>query len=113
MDRIEDSIRSFGGHQYKVCYKDLCCVIGVAKEYQPDHLKMEVIMREASKKTRRCSPKTMWRSVSRAVEDLWESGDKDALTAYQRCWRGYRPKPQEFIEVISRNIWIEEMCDGR
>ena len=86
---------------------------GVEKEYQPNPPKMEVIMREASKKMRRRLPKTMWRSVSRAVEDLWESGDKEALAAYQRCWRGYRPKPQEFVEVISWNIWAEEMRDGR
>ena len=113
MDRIEEIIRSFGGHQYKVCYRDLCCVIGVEKEYQPEPPKMEVVMREASKRSRRCSPETIWRSVCRAVEDLWESGDKEALMTYQRCWKGYRPKPQEFVDVISRNIWVEEMRDGR
>ena len=36
MSKIEDVIRSFGGHQYKICYRDLCCVIAVEMDYQPN-----------------------------------------------------------------------------
>ena len=34
MDKIESSIRLFGGRQYKVCYRDLICVIAVGKDYR-------------------------------------------------------------------------------
>ena len=109
MGKIEDVIRSFGGHQYKICYKDLCCVIAVEKDHQPNPPKMKVIVVEASQRARNRSPRSLWRSVARAVEDLWESGDLDALIAYQRCWQRYRPKPQEFVEVVAWRIWDEEM----
>ena len=108
MGKIEEVIRSFGGHQYKICYKDLCCVIAVEKDRQPNPPKMKVIVVEASQRTQNRSPRSLWRSVARAVEDLWESGDLDALIAYQR----YRPKPQEFVEVVAWRIWDEETRNG-
>ena len=50
MSKIEDVIRSFGGHQYKICYRDLCCVIAVEMDYQPNPPKMKVIVVEASQR---------------------------------------------------------------
>ena len=112
MDNIENVIQSFGGHQYKVCYRDLCQAIAVEKEYQPDPPQMKAVIIEASRRAKKSSAKSMWRSVARAVEDLWDSGDRDELTAFQRCWRSYRPKPREFIEVVARRIWNEESRHG-
>ena len=108
MDKIEAVLRSFGGHQYRVCYKDLYWVIYVEMDYQPNPPKMEAVVFEASRIAKRTSPRAMWRSVARAVEDLWDSGDLDALFAYQRCWMRYRPKPQEFVELVAWRIWIED-----
>ena len=113
MDKVEEVIRSFGGHQYRSCYKDLCWLIYVEMDYQPDPPKMKVVVVEAaSKRARKCSPDSLWRSVARAVEDLWDHGDLDALIAYQHCWKRYRPKPQEFVQVVAGRIWHEEMSNG-
>lgn len=112
MGKTEDVIRSFGGQQYRSCYKDLCYVVDVAKGYQPDPPLMTVIVIEASKRARRRSYRSMWRSIARAVENLWDFGDLDALYAYQPCWRKYRPKPHEFVEFVSWRVWNEETHNG-
>lgn len=111
MDKIENVVRSFGGHQYRGCYRDLCQVIGVQKDYQPNPPKMKVVVVEACRRAKRSSPDTMWRSVARAVEDLWESGDLAALVTYYHSWSRYRPKPQEFIQIVARRVWDEETHD--
>lgn len=112
MERVEAVVRSFGGHQYRACYRDLCWLIDVEKDYQPDPPKMKVLVVEASRRAKRGSPNAMWRSAARAVEDLWENGDMESLFAFQRCWRRYRPKPQEFIQVVSWRLWQEERKHG-
>jgi len=43
MRKINSMIASFGGQQYRVCYKDLCIAIAVGVRHQPDYPQMKVI----------------------------------------------------------------------
>ena len=110
MDRIESIIASFGGHQYRDCYKDLYQAISIEKEYLPQTPKMQELVGviSASSRTKKRQPRTIWRSLARAIEDLWDYGDKAVLMSYHRSWTRYRPKPQEFIETIARFLREEE-----
>lgn len=109
MSKIEHALMSFGGHQYRRCYRDLCWAIYVVMLYLPDSPQMKYIVAEVCERTNKGSPKTVWRSVSRAVEDLWKNGDKDALGAVRRGWRWYQPKPQEFIYVMAWTLRVKEL----
>ena len=118
MDRIESVFASFGGHQHRDCYKDLYNAISIEKEHQPRTPKMLELVSEVSLRTSKRAPRTIWRSLARAVEDLWDYGDKDALISYYHSWTRYRPKPQEFIKIIARYLWeeerrVEDMSYGR
>jgi len=72
MGKIEDVIRSFGGHQYKLCYRDLCCVIAVELGYQPNPPKMKVIVVEASQRGRNRSPSVSVKPIICAGYALFE-----------------------------------------
>jgi len=114
MANIEKFIMSLGGHHYRLCYRDLCGAICIELEHLPESAQMKFIAAEVSQRSKRCTPKSVWRSVSRAVDDLWESGDLESLYALQGRWRTCRPKPQEFIYVAA--CWIrdrdEELHNG-
>lgn len=112
MCKIEEYIMLLGGHQYRSCYRDLCWAIYVVMESLPNSLQMKFIVAEVCDRTNKSSPQSVWRSVARAVEDLWMSDDKDALGAVQYRWRWYRPKPLEFIYVVAWNLWNEEQYCG-
>ena len=101
MNAVERAIMSIGGHLYRSCYRDLCWAIYIAMVSFPEPLQMKFIVAEVCERTNKVSPKSVWRSIARAVEDLWDSGNQDILCTYCRNWRWYRPKPQEFIYVIA------------
>ena len=109
MGKIEEYIMSLGGHQYRTCYRDLCWAIFIEMENMPDSLQMKFIAAEICERTHKRSPASVWRSVARAVEDLWASGDREALVALHNRWKWYRPKPQEFIYVIAWKLRHEEL----
>ena len=112
MAKIEDFIMSLGGHQYRRCYRDLCWAIYIELEHLPDSAQMKFIAAEICQRNKRCSHKSVWRSLARAVEDLWESGDLEAIYAIHGRWRTCRPKPQEFIYVVACRIRDEGIRNG-
>lgn len=111
MDRLESVFASFGENQHRDCYKDLYQAISIEKEYQPRTPNMQELVSEVSTRTGKRTPQTIWRSLARAVKDLWDYGDKKALISYYHFWTRYRPKPQEFIEIIARYLWENERRD--
>ena len=101
MNTVERAIMSIGGHPHRSCYRDLCWAIYVEMAHFPEPLQMKFIVAEVCEWSNNRSPKTVWRSIARAVEDLWDSGNTDVLYSYCRNWKWYRPKPQEFIFVVA------------
>ena len=108
MDTTESVIASFGGNQHRECYKNLCYAISIEREHQPRTPKMQELVTEVSMRTSNASPRTIGRSLARAIEDLWNYGDKTKLVSFNPSWKRYRPKPQEFIQTIARYLWEEE-----
>ena len=104
MNTVERAILSIGGHPYRSCYRDLCFAIYIEMAHFPEPLQMKFIVAEVCRWTNKRSPKTVWRSIARAVEDLWDSGNMDVLCSYCPNWRWYRPKPQEFIFVVALGL---------
>lgn len=111
MNNVERTIMSIGGHPHRSCYRDLCWAIHVEMSHFPEPLQMKFIVAEVCEWTNNRSPKSVWRSIARAVEDLWNSGDMDVLCSYCHNWRWYRPKPQEFIFVVALAL-RDEALDG-
>lgn len=111
MDRLESVFASFGGNQPRDCYKDLYQAISIEKEHQPRTPNMQELVSEVSTRTGKRTPQTVWRSLARAVKDLWDYGDKKTLISYYHFWTRYRPKPQEFIEIIAKYLWENERRD--
>ena len=107
MSKINNTIGSFGGHQYRSCYHLLREAIEVGISHQPDSPQMKVIWMEVCQKTGK-KPGTVARALARAVEDLWDYGDSGKLIAYYQSWEKCQPTPQEFIFIVSRHLWLED-----
>lgn len=107
MSKINSIIASFGGQQYRVCYKDLRIAVAIGVRYQPDYLQMKVIWQEVCSKTGR-KPETIARSLARAVDDLWKNGDTGRLITYCKDWKNYQPTPREFVFEVSRQVWFQD-----
>ena len=73
---------------------------------------MKFIVAEICQRSKRCSQESVWRSLARAVDDLWEKGDLETLYAIHRRWKTCRPKPQEFIYVVACRIRDEGIRNG-
>ena len=101
MNTAERTIMSIGGHPHRSCYRDLYWAIYVEMEHFPEPLQMKFIVAEVCERTKNRSPRTVRQSITRAVENLWDSGNTDVLCSYCLNWRCYRPKPQEFIFVVA------------
>ena len=87
MTAVEQAIMSIGGHLYRRCYRVLCCAIQVEMSYFPESLQMKFIALEVCRRIKMNSPNTVWRSIARAVEDIWDNGDMDVLCSYCQNWR--------------------------
>ena len=104
MNNIERLIMSFGGHQHRVCFRVLCVAIEVAMKHSHDLPEMKTIAIEVYQKTHKWKADTVLRSLSRAVNNLWDYGNRNALVSFQPCWDGYKPFPQEFIFVVASRL---------
>ncbi len=111
MNTVEHAIMSIGGHPHRSCYRDLCWAIYVEMAQFPKPLQMKFIVAEVCERMNKDSPKTVWRSIARAVEDLWDSGDMEVLCSYCPNWRWYRPKPMEFIFIVALAMRDEALAD--
>ena len=103
MDMLESVFASFGGNQHRDCYKDLYQAISIEKEHQPRTPNMQELVSEVSTRTGKRTPQTIWRSLARAVKDLWDYGDKKALISYYHFWTR--------IEIIAKYLWENERRD--
>lgn len=72
-------VQSISGHRGKSCYYVLTQAVTVAVLCMPSEPQMKVICTEAG---RLCGKSTaaVWKALSRALDDIWLCGDREALT---------------------------------
>ena len=70
-------VQSISGHRGKSCYYVLTQAVTVAVLCMPSEPQMKVICTEAG---RLCGKSTaaVWKALSRALDDIWQCGDRDA-----------------------------------
>ena len=108
MNNIEQYIMSFGGHHHRVCFRVLCASIEVAMEYPSELPPMKTLAVEVHQRTPKWKTGAILKSLSRAVENIWDYGNHDVLVSHQPCWHNYKPLPQEFIYIVVAKLRDEK-----
>lgn len=103
MNEIENAIYDLGGRQFQECYHDLCIAIEVTMLRLPERTQMKVVCSEICCRTEK-DIRTVAKSLSRAVIDLWDFGDRDKIIQYCRGRSRSKPAPREFIYAVAREL---------
>ena len=111
MTEPADVIWSFGGRQFRLCYRVLYEAVTIGVQYQPECPQMKDIWYDVCR-IEHTKPCTVAKALTRALEDLWQYGDMERIIEYYPNWKNYRPTPKEFIFVVSRKIWMNMESDN-
>jgi len=115
MTGAENIVRKISGKPYLSCYEVLCRAVEVAYEYRPAQPAMKDLIDAVVPRLRKKrSAMAVSRAQGRAVEDIWENGDRTILE--KTCGFCAKPFPKElvfalalFLERNSRyRLWKEE-----
>ena len=103
MREIEEYVASFGGRQFRQCYRDLCIAIEVERAHISERPPMKIICAEVGRRTKK-NRKAVSKSLSRAIEDLWYYGDREKIMQCCGHKQSGKPTPQEFIYAAAREL---------
>ncbi|MBQ1280825.1 MAG: hypothetical protein IIY16_01090 [Oscillospiraceae bacterium] len=104
MKTVDQIVTELSGRRNKSCYKVLAWAIKVALSYAPEEPQMKLIESEVAKKLQMEHPRTVAKALSRAVEDIWEYGDRACLRKMYARKVLERPTPKELIYRIVENL---------
>lgn len=108
MSAIKELVTLLGGNRARHCYYVLCCAIYVALKHYPDEPRMRDICAEAAALF--ClNADALPKALSRAVIDIWETGDRSALEKLFRRCLVERPTPKCVVLVAAQYLKQEEM----
>ena len=105
MKQIKRVVTKISGHRGRECYYTLCCAINAAIRYQPDEPLMKVLCSDIHTWTRK-DCKSIQRNLCRAVDDIWEFGDREELNNLYGHVVLEKPTPKDLICVVAEYIWI-------
>lgn len=101
MNTIRHIITELSGRRNKECYYVLCCAVEIAYFYAPEEPLMKVILTDVSKKLGKSNTKSVSKALSRAVEDIWDYGDREKLRQIYSREVLDRPTPKELVYRIA------------
>ena len=107
MSEIEEYVASFGGRQFRRCYRGLCIAIEVEHAQIAERPPMKVVCTEVGRKTKK-NRRTVSKSLSRAIEDLWYYGDRERIMQCCGHNKSGKPTPQEFIYAAAREFGTKD-----
>ena len=83
----------------------MCYAVDIARRWQPKEPQMNAVCEEIRKEVGKQSNNTVLKALSRAVDDIWEQGDRNRLQKiYGRpLWE--RPSPKELVVMLAQYIW--------
>lgn len=105
MKNVKKLITELSGHRGMDCYYVLCCAVEAAIAHQPDEVKMKQICFEIMETSGK-KYKTVSKAISRAVNDIWEYGNRDKLFEIYGHSLIEKPSPKDLICVLSQFIWL-------
>jgi len=106
MKRIKRMVTKISGHRGRECYYTLCCAVNAAIRYQPNEPPMKVLCADIHMWSRK-DIKSIERNLCRAVDDIWEFGDREELNALYGRIVTEKPTPKDLVCVIAEYIWID------
>lgn len=97
-------IQSISGHRGKSCYYVLTQAVTVAIRCMPAEPQMKVICTETG---RLCGKNTaaVWKALSRAIDDIWQYGDRDALARSLGYLPREKPSPRDIVLSLACQLW--------
>jgi len=106
MKKTKKLVTEISGRRGQECYYILCCAVDVAISCQPTEPTMTVILTEVSKRTGK-KHKTASKALSRALEDIWEHGDRRRLQEIYGRTIIEKPTPKDLVCVLAQYLWEE------
>ena len=97
-------IQSISGHRGKSCYYVLTQAVTVAIRCMPAEPQMKVICTETG---RLCGKNTaaVWKALSRAIDDIWQYGDREALARSLGYLPREKPSPRDIVLSLACQLW--------
>ena len=109
MKEIKRLIAQISGHRNRECYLVLACAVEAALSDQPQEPKMETIVkRTAVLLGGRKNPAAVSRALSRVAEDIWERGNRPALSRLFGYQLQEPPAPKELVFRLAEYLWTRE-----
>ena len=99
-------VTEISGRRNKGCYYVLCWAIEAVRECQPGGMQMKEVCAEIHKDVG-MSPGAAAKALSRAVDDIWDNGNRDKLQQIYGRPLLERPSPKELINVLAQHLWKE------
>jgi len=111
MKDIKEIVTRLSGHRNRACYGVLCCAAEVVRKYQPYEPQMKAVLAEVKgmiKDGKAKKESSLSKALSRALDDIWESGDQQELEKVFEHQVIDRPTPRELVCRIAEYAWKQE-----
>lgn len=107
MKRVAQVIAGISGRRSKKGYWALCQVVEAALRDMPEERAIGVLCGEVGL---RCGKQgdTVYKALARAVRDIWENGDRQALEQVTGCRLWEEPSPKELVMELVQALWEQE-----
>ncbi len=106
LQEIMQLVTEISGRRNKECYYVLCWAIEVVRDHQPDGMQMKEVC-AVIKKNAGMTPGAAAKALSRAVDDIWDNGNREKLCQIYGRPLLERPSPKELINVLAQHLWKE------
>lgn len=107
MKEVKEAVTKISGRRGKKCYYILCCVVEAAIFYQPKEPQMKVLLADVRNTVHHLQAKTISKALSRAVDDIWQYGDRLALQKLFGHSLIEKPSPKDLVFVLAQHLWAE------
>ena len=108
MKDIKEIVTRLSGHRNRACYPVLCCAAEVVRKYQPHEPQMKLVLAEAKlmmKDGKQRKENSLFKALPRALDDIWENGDRKELEKVFGRKVIDRPTPRELVCQIAEYAW--------
>ena len=106
MDELWRAMMELGNRSGKEGYSILYLAVQEAWKHQPKTISMGQLCMGIMKDAGKNSPKTVYRSLVRAVDDIWE-GEASRAAASRWCGSVWaeKPTPKDLVFALARSMW--------
>lgn len=107
MKKVAQVIARISGRRSKGGYGVLCQVVEAALRDMPEERPIGVLCQEVGLHSGKKGD-AVYKSLARAVRDIWENGDRQALEQVTGCRHREEPSPKELVVELVQALWEQE-----